>query len=53
MKRHHQNAKTQPRYKEENLSETVVNVVNQEQYLKEFDVAKNGCLHKQTWAKAN
>lgn len=29
-------------------------VVNQEQYLKEFDVVKNyGCVHKQTWEKAN
>jgi hypothetical protein len=50
MKRRHQNAETQSRLEEENLSETVV---NQEQYLKEFDVVKNGCLHKQTWAKAN
>ena len=51
MKRRHQNAETQPRLKEENLPETVVNVVNvvnQEQYQKEFDVVKNGCLHKQT-----
>ena len=48
MKRRHQNAETQPRLKEENLPETVVNVVNQEQYQKEFAVVKNGCLHKQT-----
>ena len=53
MKRRRQNAETQSRLEEENLSETVVNVVNQEQYLKEFDVVKNDCLHKQTWAKAN
>ena len=53
MKRRRQNAKTQSRLEEEKLSETVVNVVSQEKYLKEFDVVKNGCLHKQTWGKAN
>ena len=53
MKRRRQNAKTQSILEKENLAETVVNVVDQEQYLKEFDVVKNVCLHKQPWAKAN
>ena len=29
------------------------NIVSQQDYLKEFDIKKNGNIHNQTWAKAN